>query len=253
MSRALRVLAVASVLIVWAALAAAVIWWASAHQLAFQYVLGVGLVALGAGCTALHFTLSDGFLGRHLGEPGAAQTRRFCRGGWVGVVLGAAILGFIYLDRWVNATAAEAQFNVTFNRGISAARDGDWRTAAEAFSEAVRLNPNDARPYRNRAAAYLHQGEIDRALADLEEALRLAPDDARTVYNRGVAYVRKNDPDRALADFGEAICLDPNYAKAYLARGWAYHMKGDDARARADWRKAFELDPSLEIVDGPPL
>src|SRR5262249_14598337 len=156
-------------------------------------------------------TLSDDFLRRHFGGPGADRRRRLWRGGWVGVLLGAALLGLHYLDRWGQATAAEAQFRVGFNRGLSAAHARDLQTAAEAFSEAIRLDPSDARAYRHRGAAYLHQGEYDRALADLDEALRLAPDDAHAVYNRGVAYVQKNDLDRALADFGEAIRLNPSF------------------------------------------
>lgn len=255
MSRGLQVwswrrrLVVASILLVAMALPAVVIWQAEAHGVVISYILGAALVVLGTAGLTLHLTLSDDYLRRHFGEP-AADQRRFLRGGWVGVLLGAALLGLHYFDRWVQA---KAQFNVAFNRGISAAQARDWQTAAEAFSEAIRLDPNDARPYRHRGAAYLHQAEYDQALADLDEALRLAPDDAHAVYNRGVAYVQKNDLDRALADFGEAIRLNPSFAKAYLARSRVYGKKGDDAHARADQQKATELDPSLEKSGGPSL
>jgi tetratricopeptide (TPR) repeat protein len=247
MSRGFRVLVVVSILIVAVALAAVQIR-EGVHGV--TPVFGLVLLVLGAAGLTLHLTLSDDILRRHSGEPGADPRREFWRSGWVGVVLGAALLGMHHLDRWIQATAADAQFRAAYNRGLTAARARDWQTAAEAFSEAIRHNPGDARPYRQRGAAYLHQEEPDRALADFDEALRLAPDDARVVYNRGVAWFKKQDYDRALIDFGEAIRLDPNYARAYLARGRVYSKKGDDVRARADQQKAAELDPALEKPEG---
>jgi tetratricopeptide (TPR) repeat protein len=239
-------LVVALILIGSVALAAVVIWWATAQQVSFQYVLGVGFVVLGTAFTTLHLTLSDDFLRRHFGEARADQMRRTYRSGWVGVLLGAALLGLHYLDRLVQTTTTEVQFKVAFNRGQSAAKAGDWQTAADAFSEAIRLDPTNALAYHKRGVVYLHQGEQDRALADLSEAIRLDPNDALALHNRGVAYVRKEDYDRALTDFGEAIRLNPSYAKAYLARSKVYRKKGDDAQAKADQQKAAELDPSLE-------
>lgn len=262
MSRGLEVwsrrqrLAAGSIFVALMALGAAVIWWAEAHRVAFQYALGVGLVVLGVVFTTLRLTLSNDFVRRHFGESGAAPARRAWRSGWTGILLmlcGLVMLGLLYLDHWVEAAAAESRFNAAFNRGLSAAKTRDWATAADAFSEAIRLDPSRAKSYRHRGAAYLHRGEYDRAVTDFDEALRLAPDDAHIVYNRGVAYFQKEDYDRALADFGEAIRLNPGYAKAYLARGSVYARKGDDARAAADRQKAAELDPSLETSSGPSL
>jgi tetratricopeptide (TPR) repeat protein len=230
----LRILVVVSILVVPVAIAAALVWQAESHPVTARYVIGVGMLVLGAACLALHLTLSDDFLRRHFVAPGADEMRRFLRRWWIGVLLGAALLGLHYVDRWVEATAAEARFKVAFNRGLSAARSRDWPTATEAYSEAIRLDPSDARAYRHRGAAYLHLGDQDRALADFDEVLRLAPDDALSLYNRGIAWFRKNDLDRALADFEGAIRLDPNYAKAYLGRSRVHDKKGDGARARAD-------------------
>jgi tetratricopeptide (TPR) repeat protein len=238
MSRGLRVLVVACILIVSVALPAVVIWQTEKHGFATKYVAGVVVVALGATFTTLHLTVSDDFLRRHYGERGAVQMRRVWRGGWIGVLLGPVLLGLHYFD----CKVAEAQFALAFNRGFSAYQDRNWQVAIEAFSEAIRLDPSDMRAYRQRGAAYLRQEEHDRAIADFNEALRLAPDDAGTVYNRGVAYAKKQDYDSALTDFGEAIRLDPAFAKAYRARSSVYAKKGDDARAKADKQKAAELE-----------
>jgi Flp pilus assembly protein TadD len=248
MSRGFRLLVVVSVLTGSAALAVVLLRLVEGY--ASLLMLGLGCLVLGVAGTMLHLTLSDDSLRRYFGEPGAAELRRLCRRGWVGVLLGVAFLGMHYFDDWVQATTAEVQFTVALQRGVSAGNAENWQTAVEAFSEAIRLRPNDVRGYRPRGIAYLHLAELDRAVADFDEALRLAPDDARVLYNRGLAYFRKNDYDRALGDIGEAIRLEPSYAKAYRARGGVYRKKGDEVRARADQQKAAELDPALEKPGG---
>jgi tetratricopeptide (TPR) repeat protein len=242
MSRGLRVLVVACILIVSMALPAVVIWQTEKHGFSTPYVLGVIFVVLGATFTTLYLTVNDNFLRRHYGERGAVQMRRTWRGGWIGVSLGAVLLGLHYVD----CKVADAQFALAFNRGFSAYQDRNWQVAIEAFSEAIRLEPSDVRAYRQRGAAYLHQEEHDRAIADFNEAIRLAPDDAGAVYNRGVAYAKKQDQDSALTDYGEAIRLNPDFAKAYRARSLVYAKKGDDVRAKADKQKAAELEKSGE-------
>jgi tetratricopeptide (TPR) repeat protein len=242
MSRGLRVLIAACILIVCGAIAAVFIWQTEKLGFATKYMFAVMLVVVGATFTILHLSLSDDLLRRHFGEQGAVEMRRAWRGGWIGVLLGAALLGLHYVDRQV----AQAQFTMAFNRGLSAYKDRNWQATIEAFSEAIRLDPSDVRAYRQRGAAYLHQEEHDRAIADFNEALRLAPDDAGTVYNRGVAYAKKQEYDSALTDFREAIRLDPAFAKAYRSRSKVYAKKGDDARAMADKLKAAELEKSGE-------
>ncbi|HEY7311198.1 MAG TPA: tetratricopeptide repeat protein [Gemmataceae bacterium] len=242
MSRAFRVLGVVSILLVSAALAAVLIWQQQVHGVAL--VLGLVFLVIGGVGTTLHLTASDDFLRRHCGEPGAQQMRQFGRSAWVGVVLGAAMLGVHYLDRWVQAATVETQFRAAYNRGRAAAKEQDWQTATDAFSEAIRLDPKSGDAYRSRGIVYGQQGEQDWALADLDEAIRLNPDDAVALYDRGVVYFQKAEYDRALADFGEAIRLKPNYAIAYRARGKVYGKKGDDAQAKADRQKADELAPA---------
>jgi tetratricopeptide (TPR) repeat protein len=242
MSRAFGVLGVVCILLASIAVAAVLIWQAEVHGVAL--VLGLFLLALGVGGTTLHLTASDDFLRRHCKPASADQIRQFGRGAWVGVVLGAAMLGVHYFDRWVQAATVEAQFKVAYNRGRAAAKEQDWQTATEAFSEAIRLDPKSAPAYRSRGIVYGQQGEQDRALADLDEAIRLNPDDAVALFDRGVIYFQKAEYDRALTDFDEAIRLKPNYAMAYRARGKVHGKKGEDAQAKADRQKADELAPA---------
>jgi tetratricopeptide (TPR) repeat protein len=88
-------------------------------------------------------------------------------------------------------------------------------------------------------------GDPDRAIADYSDAIRLDPEDAIAYSNRGDVYRSIHDCDRALADYNEAIRLDPRDAAAYNGRGVVYECKNDPARATADYNEAQRLDSSF--------
>jgi uncharacterized caspase-like protein len=62
-----------------------------------------------------------------------------------------------------------------FDRGETFRSRGDYLTAIEDFTQAIRLDPNMAAAYYNRGNAYYRKGDYDRAIADYEAALRIEP------------------------------------------------------------------------------
>jgi len=50
---------------------------------------------------------------------------------------------------------------------------GDFDGAIAAYTEAIRLNPQDAQPYSGRGRAYLRKDELDKAIADCNKPYRL--------------------------------------------------------------------------------
>jgi Tfp pilus assembly protein PilF len=61
------------------------------------------------------------------------------------------------------------------NRGAAYNGKHDWDRAIADFSEAVRLDPNYAAPYRHRAFAYMQKGNYAQARTDVNMALRINP------------------------------------------------------------------------------
>jgi tetratricopeptide (TPR) repeat protein len=147
-----------------------------------------------------------------------------------------------------NVTGVSANFSgvTTTSTGgqASAAQARAFDLAAADFSEALRLDPANAKVYRERGNAYMQKGDFDKAIADYNQAIRLNPDFAEAYNSRGTAYGTKGDFDRAIADFTQALRLDPNYANAYYNRGNAYYMKKDYDKAIADYEACLRLNPN---------
>jgi tetratricopeptide (TPR) repeat protein len=136
-----------------------------------------------------------------------------------------------------------------FYRGVAYRSKNDNDRAISDFDNAIRLNPNLANAYLNRASVYLNiKKDYDRAISDYDNAIRLNPNYAGAYLDRGVAYWNKNDYDRAISDYDNSIRLNPNYAMAYNNRGNAYYSKSDYDRAISDYGNAIRLDPNLAMA-----
>lgn len=78
--------------------------------------------------------------------------------------------------------------------------------------------PRTDNDYNERGVRYYDNGDDDRAIADYTQAIRLNPNDAAAYYNLGLAYAAKGDPGRAIADIEAALRINPNYTTARNSR-----------------------------------
>ena len=63
--------------------------------------------------------------------------------------------------------------------------------------------------FSNRGLVHFQRGELEEAIADFSEAIRLDPEEALPFYNRGRARSDGGDVEGAIADFEEGARLDP--------------------------------------------
>ena len=117
---------------------------------------------------------------------------------------------------------------------------GDFTGALDDFDAALRRRPNDVDLLLSRAAALHQMGDHAEELASYERAIRLAPDDARPYFNRGLLR-SDSDAEGAIADFSAAIERDEKNARAFFGRGFLRRTRGERREALQDFQRAIFL------------
>jgi tetratricopeptide (TPR) repeat protein len=133
-----------------------------------------------------------------------------------------------------------------YNRALALDAKGDLERALKDYDEAIRLKPDYAKAFNNRGVARRAKGDLEGALDDCAEAIRLNPDHANAFNNRGASRAGKGDQDGALQDYNEASRLKPDFAIAFYNRSLARRVKSDFKVAKQDYDQAIRLDPKLK-------
>lgn len=156
-----------------------------------------------------------------------------------------------------------------FRWSISQLAMRQYTSAINILSEAIRLEPNNAMLYINRAVtraemidfiSSVGMGErisfdsdmalrsssrrtynYDEAIADLTKAAELTPDMAYIYYNRGNLKALSGDMPGAYEDYTKALNLAPYLADAYFNRGLVQLYMKDTQKGIMDLSKAGEL------------
>ncbi len=123
----------------------------------------------------------------------------------------------------------------------------EWDEAVSDFSQALKLDPENALALARRGSAKSAKRDWDGALADFDKAIELKPD-YRAYNGRSLVRVHKGDPVRALEDINKSIALDSRSAVSFRLRGSIYRMNGDDDRALADYNRALKLDQKFGLA-----
>ena len=132
-----------------------------------------------------------------------------------------------------------------YNRANAYLTDlGQYELALSNYEEALRIDPLFAQAYHNSGIAYFKLGLIEEAIESYDEAIRLSPLGARAFHNRGVAYEGLGEYELAVEDFGQALGLDfDQRAQTHVQRGRVYTKLGQHERAVEDYDEAVRLDP----------
>lgn len=164
-------------------------------------------------------------------------------------------LGFEYLNsqRYKEAEAAFSEAvrlnpddeETLVQRGIARLRLGQAAAARADFDAAIALDPSDAEAYRARAEARLRLQDYSGALDDCSRVLRSERRDAMALYVRGIALARTGELSAAIRSLTSAISADPNRADFYADRSRLYEMIGSQSRAENDRIEAIRRDPAL--------
>lgn len=129
------------------------------------------------------------------------------------------------------------------NRGVAHVNTRRFNQAVEDFNTAIRLHPNYAAAYLNRGAAYGRKGKRDAALKEYHAAIQRAPGLAEVYLNLAMLYEAEGAHQLAMANYDKPIQLRPDDADGYYFRGLAYHGRGKTDEALADYSSAIRCNP----------
>lgn len=185
------------------------------------------------------------------------------------------------LSLWAELATKEREPDYYCRYGHVAERLKKWDEAEKAFSEALRLEPDNsvametmgdlwarrsdkdgseslpvakdwflrALKYHRTArlltflgSAYRALDDLDSARAGFEEAIALDPLYAEALYNLAVLEEESNTK-RATALLDRAVQADPEYSLAHQLLGRIYHRASDPAKAEYHYRRSLETDP----------
>ncbi|HRV45929.1 MAG TPA: tetratricopeptide repeat protein [Smithellaceae bacterium] len=154
------------------------------------------------------------------------------------------------MDQWTRVTKektvgqAPDNFDSAMKRGNELAKDGRYKEAVEAFSNAVRFNPQSSEAYIGRGKARRAQKDFAGAMTDYEAAVNLKPGDKNLLITLANIKTDMRKYDEAAADLSRILASDPNNLDAVVSRGYARKQLKDYPGAKADFEKALALSPN---------
>ncbi|MDR1912749.1 MAG: tetratricopeptide repeat protein [Helicobacteraceae bacterium] len=80
-----------------------------------------------------------------------------------------------------------------YDLGFDAKIDGDYETAIEYFTQAIKEDPKRVDAYVLRSSVYESLGDYESAIADLSAVIKLSPNDGSAYNNRATLYGQNGD------------------------------------------------------------
>ncbi|MCA1993370.1 MAG: tetratricopeptide repeat protein [Coleofasciculus sp. S288] len=141
---------------------------------------------------------------------------------------------------------------------------GDYQEAIEAYTQILRIEPNNSEAYNRRSTARSALGDYEGAYEDLyratvyylneEQSLQatqvpMVQTTVEDYHQRGLEKLKKGDFQGAIEDFNQVLhnskdgecTLSQRFAIALTCRGFAYQRLGNNQRAFEDLQQAANL------------
>lgn len=129
-------------------------------------------------------------------------------------------------------------------RGAALSYLNRYQEAEAAFTEAIRLDPQNVHWWYNRSASRAYLGKFEEGLNDAAQALLLDATYSFAYVAQGKCYVGLRDFDKARASFNQAAELKPDLTDTYAERSTLSRFEMKFEEAVDDGQRVIDLDPS---------
>lgn len=149
----------------------------------------------------------------------------------------------------LQALADGVEHPVLLNLAASARyREGRFEEAVQLLKRARALAPKDANLLNSLGICLKALGRTDAALEAYTAAVRIDPELAAAHFNRAAVLESLNDLKAARASYEKANALDPKYVEPLASLAWLDSIAGDTASAQSRAGRALALSPSNALA-----
>lgn len=156
---------------------------------------------------------------------------------------GDADAGAQYINKAIDCDRSNPLFY--YNLGNVQKARGKLELAAQAHTQALKLNPDYYQAAANLGNVYHELGQLDEAVEQFKNTLRINPRDAITCNNLAATYRQCFEDMEAEHFYRLAVQLQPQYAEALSNLGVLLRDKGSLHEAEEFCRQATELQPGF--------
>ena len=133
--------------------------------------------------------------------------------------------------------------------GMALGDQKEFKSAVEAFQQALEVDPGSTETQINLIQAYLAAGQKEKGLALAHALSKHAKDDIRAHFTLGVILAKQAQFGEAIHEFETADALEPGTFEILHNLGHAYLQSGDNEKALGILERALKLSPdSVETL-----
>ena len=137
-----------------------------------------------------------------------------------------------------NSSAKQPNAGSWNNLGSQYAQKQQWAKAISCYQEAIQLEPNGSKIYRNLARVYDKTGQKTKANLCWYKSLSVEPTTKPEAYfDLAKSLLEQSQVEQAIACLHRVVELKPDFKKAYLILGKLLETQGKSAAAQACYQK----------------
>lgn len=125
---------------------------------------------------------------------------------------------FLFLILFFASSVVKADGKSDFNKGLSAYRAKDYRTAVTYFEKARQQGLTEVSVFYNLGATYYRLGELDKSIQMFERVIKSGQMKDAAYFNLGLIARKQNKNQLAVHYFNSTIQVSKNLKLTYLAR-----------------------------------
>jgi len=142
----------------------------------------------------------------------------------------------------------EERLRILNLRGRSWLTEDDPESAAEDFTNALKIEPANVYALKGRVKAYDLLGQYDQAVQDWTTLIALFPQDDKLLRQRGASYLGAQNYSLALTDYSKSLQLNPKGLDAYIGRAQVYDAMGERDKALKEFETGIAVDDKYLLL-----